>query len=63
MAATGVTGAEVLDHAPEPTPLTACTRKTYAVALVRPVTVCVVAVDAACGNVVQFEPSVPYCTT
>ena len=63
MAATGVTESDLLDHALEPTPLTACTWKKYAVPFVRPVTVCVVAADAAFWNVVQVTPSVPYCTT
>jgi hypothetical protein len=47
-----------------PIPLTPATRKVYAVPLVRPVTVALVAVETASVNVVQDEPLLEeYCTT
>jgi hypothetical protein len=48
---------------PVPTAFTAATRNRYAVPLVRPVTVELVAVEAAAENVVHVVPlSVLYCS-
>jgi hypothetical protein len=48
---------------PVPTAFTAATRNTYAVPLVSPVTVALVAVDAAAENVVHVVPlSALYCS-
>ena len=52
----GVTGAEGVVHSPAPTTLTARTRNTYAVPLIRPVTVAFSTVDVPSGNVVQVLP-------
>jgi hypothetical protein len=49
--AAGVTLLVELLNAPVPAPFAAATRKTYAVPFVRPVTVALVAVDAARVNV------------
>jgi hypothetical protein len=54
----------VLLYAPVPAELTAATRNTYAVPLVRPVTVALVAVDVPSANVLHVEPeSLENCTT
>ena len=53
----GVTEPEIAEYSPIPTPFTAATRNTYAVPLVRPVTVVEVAVEAARLNVVHVLPS------
>jgi hypothetical protein len=61
--AVGVTALLAAVYAPTPTPLTAATRNTYAVPFVSPVTVALVAVDAAAVNVVHVAPlSLLYCS-
>jgi hypothetical protein len=61
--AAGVTLLLAAVYAPVPTPFTAATRNRYAVPLVNPVTVALVAVDAAAVNVVHVVPLlVLYCS-
>jgi hypothetical protein len=60
--ARGVTVAALL-HAPCPTPFVAATRNVYAVPLLNPVTVALVAVLVPSLNVVHDEPELLlYCT-
>jgi len=60
--ARGVTVAALL-HAPCPTPFVAATRNVYAVPLLNPVTVALVAVDTDRVNVVHDDPELlEYCT-
>jgi hypothetical protein len=54
--AAGVTALDAVEYAPVPTPFVAETLNTTAVPLVSPVTVALVAVDAARVNVVHVEP-------
>jgi hypothetical protein len=63
-AAPGVAALLAAVYAPVPTAFTAATRKTYAVPLVSPVTVALVAVDVASANVVHVLPlSLETCKT
>jgi hypothetical protein len=63
-AAPGVAALLAAVYAPVPTAFTAATRKTYAVPLVRPVTVALVAADVPSENVVHVDPlSLENCTT
>jgi hypothetical protein len=52
----GLTELLAVLYAPVPIPLIAATRKIYAVPLVSPVTVAVVAVEVPSVNVVQVDP-------
>jgi hypothetical protein len=54
--AAGVTDELADEKLPTPTPFVADTRNTYAVPFVRPVTVALVAVEAARVNVVHVDP-------
>jgi hypothetical protein len=59
----GVTDALADEKLPVPTPFTAATRNTYAVPLVSPVTVALVAVDAAREKVAHVDPLSLECWT
>jgi hypothetical protein len=62
-AVAGVTAPLAVDDALVPTPFTAATRNVYAVPLVSPVTITLVAVDAARVKVVHVDPLLlEYCT-
>jgi hypothetical protein len=62
--AVGVTAADAVLNAPVPIPFTAATRNVYAVPLVSPVIVALVAVDVPSLNVVQDDPLLlENCTT
>jgi hypothetical protein len=64
LSAPGVAALLAAVYAPVPTALTAATRKTYAVPLVSPVTVALVAVDVPSENVVHVLPlSLESCKT
>jgi hypothetical protein len=52
----GVAALDAAVYAPTPTAFTAATRNTYAVPVVNPVTVALVAVDAAAVHVVHVVP-------
>jgi hypothetical protein len=52
----GVTAADGAELGPVPTPLRAATAKVYAVPLVRPVTVCVVAVEEKATGIWATPP-------
>jgi hypothetical protein len=59
----GVTSALAVEYAPCPMPFTAATRNVYAVPLVRPVTVALVAADVPSLKFAQDEPPLlEYCT-